>query len=88
MPLGRLPTYQTVYAMTVHKSQGSQLTHALVVVPMEPSPLVTRELLYTGITRASKRVTMIGSEDTLRAGIGQGINRTSGLGEAIARATP
>ena len=88
VPLGRLPTYQTVYAMTVHKSQGSQLTHALVVVPMEPSPLVTRELLYTGITRASKKVTMIGSEDTLRAGIGQGINRTSGLGEAIARATP
>lgn len=87
VPLGRLPAYQTVYAMTVHKSQGSQLTHAMVVVPMEASALVTRELLYTGVTRAAQRVTMMGSEKTLRAGIAQEINRSSGLAEALARAS-
>lgn len=85
VPIGRLPTHQTVYAMTVHKSQGSQLTHALMVVPMAPSRLITRELLYTGVTRAAKRVTMMGAESTLRAGVNEVIKRASGLGEALRR---
>jgi exodeoxyribonuclease V alpha subunit len=83
VPVARLPPHQTVYAMTVHKSQGSQLSHALLALPLEPSRIITRELLYTGVTRAADRVTIIGHEDTLVHGIDAIVPRSSGLEEAL-----
>ncbi len=55
----RLPPHETVYAMTVHKSQGSEFDHVVLVLPEGESRVVTRELLYTGITRASRRVSVM-----------------------------
>ena len=81
--VARLPPHQSVYAMTVHKSQGSQLAHALLALPMEPSRICTRELLYTGVTRAAKRVTILGHLDTLMSGIREVVPRSSGLVEAL-----
>ena len=75
----RLPRNEPVYASTVHKSQGSEYGHVVVVLPDEASPIVTRELLYTAVTRASKTVTVIGSEDVLRVGIGLPTLRVTGL---------
>jgi len=54
----RLPRFETVFAMTVHKSQGSEFTHTLLMLPDHPLPVVTRELIYTGITRAKNRLSL------------------------------
>ena len=54
----RLPSFETVFAMTVHKSQGSEFAHTVLVLPENHLPVVTRELIYTGITRAKKRLTL------------------------------
>jgi exodeoxyribonuclease V alpha subunit len=79
----RLPDHQTVFAMTIHKSQGSEFLHAMVVLPEEPSPILTRELIYTGVTRAQKRMTLVGSADLLIAGLSQSVRRASGLEKEI-----
>ncbi|HEY5878451.1 MAG TPA: exodeoxyribonuclease V subunit alpha [Nakamurella sp.] len=76
---GRLADVQTVHAMTVHRSQGSQFDRVTVVLPEEDSPLCTRELLYTALTRAQTRVQLIGTEAELRAAIGRPAARASGL---------
>lgn len=76
---GRLADVQTVHAMTVHRSQGSQFDHVTVVLPEEDSPLSTRELLYTALTRAQTRVRLIGTEAELRSAIGRPAARASGL---------
>jgi exodeoxyribonuclease V alpha subunit len=65
--------------MTIHKSQGSEFPHAVVSLPPSGSPILTRELLYTAVTRAKERVTLVGSEASLRAAIGRPIARASGL---------
>ena len=52
----RLPEHETAWAMTVHKSQGSEFAHTLLVLPESPVPVLTRELIYTGITRAKQRL--------------------------------
>lgn len=85
-----LPEHDTVYAMTVHKSQGSEFDHVTLVLPDDDNPVLTRELLYTGITRARDQVTIVGPEEVLRTGIERGIARYSGLAERIAEsdATP
>ncbi|GLS90014.1 RecBCD enzyme subunit RecD [Psychromonas marina] len=54
----RLPSHETVYAMTVHKSQGSEFDHTVLALPQNHVPVVTRELIYTGITRAKKQLTL------------------------------
>ena len=54
----RLDSVETVFAMTVHKSQGSEFAHVLLVIPAQESPVLTRELVYTGLTRAKKRLTL------------------------------
>jgi exodeoxyribonuclease V alpha subunit len=54
----RLDSVDTVFAMTVHKSQGSEFAHVLLVIPAQESPVLTRELVYTGLTRAKKRLTL------------------------------
>lgn len=77
----RLAHAETVHAMTVHKSQGSEFTEAALVLPPGRNPLVTRELLYTGITRARDRVTLIlpGGPRSLKTALGQRVRRASGL---------
>jgi exodeoxyribonuclease V alpha subunit len=76
---GRLPPHEPVHAMTVHKSPGSQFGTVLLLLPEEPSPLVTRELVYTAVTRARDRVVVAGSEAVLAAAIRLPIRRASGL---------
>jgi exodeoxyribonuclease V alpha subunit len=82
-PLYRLPAHETAYAMTVHKSQGSEFEEVLLVLPQPDIPLLTRELLYTAITRAKKKVTLWGSEAVIRSAISRRIERTSGLRDAL-----
>jgi exodeoxyribonuclease V alpha subunit len=70
--------------MTVHRSQGSQFTRVSVVLPPPESPLLTRELLYTGVTRARRTVRVVGSEDAVRAAIARPVSRASGLRDRMA----
>ena len=65
----RLPDHETVYAMTIHKSQGSEFGGVLIVLPTESSAIMSRELVYTGITRAMRRVEIWGSEQTFREAV-------------------
>ncbi len=75
----RLAAVQTVYAMTIHRSQGSQYRRVSVVLPAEASALLTRELLYTAVTRAREHVRVIGTEESVRAGVQRQVLRASGL---------
>lgn len=77
---GRLSAVQTAYAMTIHRSQGSQYDTVSVVLPDETSALLTRQLLYTAITRARRRVRVIGREAVVRAAVERQALRASGLG--------
>jgi exodeoxyribonuclease V alpha subunit len=79
----RLPEHETVYAMTVHKSQGSEFDHVLLILPDRDYPVLTRELLYTGITRTRKTVSIWATEDVLKKTISRKIERTSGLKDAL-----
>ncbi|WP_235506936.1 exodeoxyribonuclease V subunit alpha [Cobetia sp. UCD-24C] len=76
----RLEAVETVFAMTVHKSQGSEFRHVLFVLPEGANPILTRELVYTGITRAKSRVTLAGTRrETLEGAIERRVVRASGL---------
>ncbi len=81
----RLPEHETVYAMTVHKSQGSEFDRVVLVLPVEPTPVLTRELLYTGITRARHRVRLAATADALKTAIERRSQRASGLRDRIWR---
>lgn len=84
LPL-RLPQHETAYALTVHKSQGSEFHRVLLVLPDRPSPVLTRELLYTGITRARQGVELWYEDRGFRAALSRSVRRTSGLRDALAR---
>jgi exodeoxyribonuclease V alpha subunit len=75
----RLSGVETVHAMTVHKSQGSEARVVTVILPPEDSPLLTRELFYTAVTRARESVRVVGTEDAVRAAVGREVQRASGL---------
>jgi exodeoxyribonuclease V alpha subunit len=79
----RLPDHETVYAMTIHKAQGSEFGDVLIVLPAEPSLIMSRELVYTGITRAMKRVEIRGSEETFREAVERRLARASALRERL-----
>lgn len=87
----RLGNVETVFAMTVHKSQGSEFQRVALVLPDHASPILTRELVYTGITRAVKHFSLVGSRpEVLDVAISQKIQRTSGplaSGETVAALT-
>lgn len=83
VPTMRLENIDTVHALTIHKSQGSEYDDVIVVLPNESSRILTRELLYTGITRAKERLTIIGSESVLRSAVSQAIRRASGLASRL-----
>jgi exodeoxyribonuclease V alpha subunit len=65
----RLPAHETTWAMTIHKSQGSEFDQVVLILPHEVMPLLTRQLIYTGITRAKQKVSMVASEAVLVAGV-------------------
>ena len=83
VPTVKLDRIDTWWAMTIHKSQGSEFPHAVVSLPPASSPILTRELLYTGVTRGKKHVTIVGSEEALRAAIARPITRASGLRDRL-----
>jgi exodeoxyribonuclease V alpha subunit len=78
-PPSRLGAVDTVYAMTIHKSQGSQFQVAAVLLPEPGSRILTRELLYTAATRAQRRLILVGPEETIRAAVDRRVARASGL---------
>jgi len=84
----RLPENETVYAMTVHKSQGSEFDSVVIILPDNQSPVLTRELIYTGITRAKREVEIWGNRQVFMEAIGRRIARTSGLHDALWHGTP
>jgi exodeoxyribonuclease V alpha subunit len=75
----RLPSVETVHAMTVHRGQGSQFATVSLLLPPQTSPLLTRELLYTAVTRAQERVRVVATEAAVRAAVERPIRRASGL---------
>ncbi len=79
----RLAHVETVYAMTVHKSQGSEFDHVTLLLPPPTSRLLTRELLYTAVTRARQGLLVVGTEDAVRAAIDRRIARASGLTDRL-----
>ncbi|MFA5774381.1 MAG: exodeoxyribonuclease V subunit alpha [Ilumatobacteraceae bacterium] len=79
VPTSRLKNIETVHGLTIHKSQGSEYGHAVVVLPDRRSRILTRELLYTGITRAIDRLTIVGTRGVIEAAIARPIRRASGL---------
>ncbi|MFB9315277.1 exodeoxyribonuclease V subunit alpha [Nocardioides plantarum] len=83
---GRLDAVETMHAMTIHKSQGSQAERVTVLLPDASSRLLTRELFYTAVTRAQEHVRVVGSEAAVRAAVRQQAQRASGLSARLSRA--
>jgi exodeoxyribonuclease V alpha subunit len=79
----RLPEHETAFAMTVHKSQGSEFDEVLLVLPAEQSRVLTRELLYTAVTRARERLTIVGNAGVLAAAVETATKRVSGLAARV-----
>lgn len=76
----RLPKFETVYAMTIHKTQGSEFEHVAMVLPeQKDNRLLSRELLYTGITRAKQHLSIASSQSVWQSGVSQQVSRFSGL---------
>ena len=76
----RLPKYDSVYAMTIHKTQGSEFEHVAMILPKQAEhQILSRELLYTGITRAKKKLTIASHSKTWQHGVKSKIKRYSGL---------
>lgn len=79
----RLAAVDSLYAITIHKAQGSQFDSVVVVLPEPTSPILTRELLYTGVTRARSHLTLVAAESSVRAAVGRPVARASGLAGAL-----
>ncbi len=79
VPPARLPAHETAWAMTVHKAQGSEFDAVLLLLPAQRSRVLSRELLYTGITRARHQVTLAGGADVLAAAVQASSQRHAGL---------
>lgn len=83
LPAARLPVHETAFAMTIHKSQGSEFEKVLLLLPDQPSPILSRELLYTGLTRTKQQLILVGTEQIIRSAISTQIQRSSGLHDAL-----
>lgn len=83
--VSRLADVETMHAMTIHKSQGSQADEVTVLLPSADSRLLSRELFYTAVTRARKTVRVVGSEAEVRAALGRRVVRASGLSRQLRR---
>ena len=86
LPVEQLPAHRTAWAMTLHKSQGSEFDHVLITLPSGGHPLLSRELLYTGVTRARQQVTVFADEATIREAVHAVQQRRTGLADALRRA--
>jgi exodeoxyribonuclease V alpha subunit len=78
------PHIELAFAMTVHKSQGSEFDEVALILPQEELPLLTREMLYTGLTRARHGVVLVGAEELVRLAVTRVSQRFSGLAERLA----
>ena len=81
--LARLPSVEAVYAMTIHKTQGSEFAHVAVVLPESPSEMVSPELIYTAITRAKKRLYLLAREAVWLDGLSHRLVRYSNLKQRL-----
>lgn len=88
VPLPQLPDARTAWAMSVHKAQGSEFDTAIVVLPEREMDVLSRELLYTAVTRARKQVLLVGNEAMLRATVGRSAQRASGLAARLQSRSP
>ena len=79
LPCSLIPSLQPLQAMTIHKAQGSQFTDVTVVLPPPDSPLLSRELLYTAITRAREHLTVVGTRESVERAIDRANDRRSGI---------
>ena len=79
----RLPDHQTAFAMTVHKSQGSEFDNVVLVLPEEDNPVVSRELVYTGVTRARKSLRLLAGKEMLAGALARRTKRYSNLGTML-----
>jgi exodeoxyribonuclease V alpha subunit len=79
----QLPEHETVYALTVHKSQGSEFDDVLLILPNKDVSILTRELVYTALTRARRKLTIWSAPDILRRALTRKIQRTSGLRDGL-----
>jgi exodeoxyribonuclease V alpha subunit len=84
VPLGRLPACESALCTTIHKSQGSEVDAVGVLLPAWSTPLLTRELVYTAVTRARHQVTIYASEAVLREALARRDERPSGLPDRLA----
>ncbi len=84
--VARLPQFSDAFALSVHKAQGSEFDEVLVVLPDQDVPLLTRELLYTAVSRARARVRIVGPKAVVAAALDRRAQRHSGLVDAIERA--
>lgn len=82
-PVAILPKIETVYAMTVHKSQGSEYDSVLIILPEKETPILTKELIYTAVTRSKKGVVIIGDRKILNDSVKRSAVRNSGLADAL-----
>jgi len=82
----RLPRFSDAFALSIHKAQGSEFDEVLIVLPQEDAPLLTRELLYTAVSRARERVRIVGPREVVAAAIERRARRYSGLVDAIDQA--
>ena len=85
LDISKLPVHDLAYAITVHKSQGSEFDQVLLILPDQPSPLLTRELLYTAVTRAKKEIIIWGKKEILKFMVNNRLKRSSGLKEAFVK---
>ncbi|GAB4336294.1 MAG: exodeoxyribonuclease V subunit alpha [Desulfobulbaceae bacterium] len=83
VPLSRLPEHETAWAVTIHQSQGSEFDEVLLLLPDMESPVLCRELVYTGVTRARARLLVFADPDLLAASVHQRVVRYSGLREKL-----
>ncbi|MGD8266633.1 MAG: exodeoxyribonuclease V subunit alpha [Desulfobacterales bacterium] len=84
----QLPEHQTALALTVHKSQGSEYRRVVLVLPAKDSPILTRELLYTGLSRARQGVLLVAGQEVIDLAVNRRIQRASGLQTALKRKSP
>lgn len=84
----QLDSVETAFAMTIHKSQGSEYDTVVVVLPPETSPLIGRELLYTAVTRTTRRLIVVGTAEAVKKAVQTPGSRITGLTSALASAHP
>jgi exodeoxyribonuclease V alpha subunit len=84
-PLSQIPAHEAAYAVTIHKAQGSEFDTVLILIPDRLSPVVTRQLLYTGITRARSKVIIAGRPDLIAQAVALSPERRSNLPAGLER---